>query len=73
MAERRHMMRLWLQVPAWPTLPADQGMQTPSDHPLWLRQRTPFDGSPVALSRRDDPPQGRVGRLDQPGNQRGIV
>jgi len=41
-ARRRHLMRLWLQVPDWPALPANQGMHRPSDHPLWLRQRTPF-------------------------------
>jgi len=42
MARRRHLMRLWLQVPDWPELPANQGMHTPADHPLWLRQRTPL-------------------------------
>ena len=42
MARRRHLMRLWLQVPSWPALPANQGMHSPADHPLWLRQRTPF-------------------------------
>lgn len=42
MARRRHLMRLWLQVPGWPDLPANQGMHTPADHPLWLRQRQPF-------------------------------
>lgn len=42
MAQRRHLMRLWLQVPSWPALPANQGMHSPADHPLWLRQRTPF-------------------------------
>lgn len=42
MARRRHLMRLWLQVPSWPELPANQGMHGPADHPLWLRQRTPF-------------------------------
>jgi len=41
-ARRRHLMRLWLQVPSWPDLPANQGMHRPADHPLWLRQRTPF-------------------------------
>jgi hypothetical protein len=39
---RRHLMRLWLQVPSWPLLPQNQGMHSPADHPLWLRQRTPF-------------------------------
>jgi hypothetical protein len=41
-ATRRHMLRLWLQMPTWPSLPANQGMQSPADYPLWLRQRTPF-------------------------------
>ena len=41
-ATRRHMLRLWLQMPTWPLLPANQGMQSPADYPLWLRQRTPF-------------------------------
>ena len=41
-ATRRHMLRLWLQMPGWPPLPANQGMQSPADYPLWQRQRTPF-------------------------------
>jgi Taurine catabolism dioxygenase TauD, TfdA family len=41
-AKRRHMLRLWLQMPTWPALPANQGMQSPGDYPLWLRQRAPF-------------------------------
>src|SRR3954465_6382933 len=41
-ATRRHMLRLWLQMPTWPPLPANQGMQSPADYPLWLRQRTPL-------------------------------
>jgi hypothetical protein len=41
-ATRRHMLRLWLQMPTWPPLPVNQGMQSPEDYPLWLRQRTPF-------------------------------
>lgn len=41
-ARRRHMLRLWLKVPSWPALPANQGMHTSDDHRLWLRQRTPF-------------------------------
>jgi len=40
-AQRRHLMRLWLQVPSWPDLPDNQGMHSPADHPLWLRQRRP--------------------------------
>jgi hypothetical protein len=45
-ATRRHMLRLWLQMPTWPLLPANQGMQSPADYPLWLRQRTPFMETP---------------------------
>jgi hypothetical protein len=41
-AQRRHLMRLWLQVPSWPDLPGNQGMHSLADHPLWLRQRRPF-------------------------------
>ena len=41
-AERRHLMRLWLQAPSWPDLPDSQGMHSPADHPLWLRQRQAF-------------------------------
>jgi Taurine catabolism dioxygenase TauD, TfdA family len=42
MERRRHMMRLWLEVPSWPVLPPNQGMHSAADHPLWLRQRQPF-------------------------------
>lgn len=42
MARRRHLMRLWLAMPSWPDMPANQGVHTPPDGPLWLRQRTPF-------------------------------
>ena len=41
-ARRRHLMRLWLRLPSWPDLPGNQGMHSPADHPLWLRQRRPF-------------------------------
>ena len=41
-AQRRHLMRLWLMVPSWPDLPGNQGMHSPTDHPLWLRQRRAF-------------------------------
>ena len=41
-AQRRHLMRLWLEVPSWPSLPDNQGMHGPADHPLWLRQRRPL-------------------------------
>jgi hypothetical protein len=42
MAKRRHLLRLWLKVPDWPVIPEGQAMHTAEDHPLWLRQRTPF-------------------------------
>jgi hypothetical protein len=41
-AERRHLMRLWLELAAWPAMPVNQGMHTAADHRGWLRQRTPF-------------------------------
>jgi hypothetical protein len=47
LGRRRHMLRLWLQMPTWPPLPANQGMQSPADYPLWLRQRTPFMETPT--------------------------
>jgi hypothetical protein len=39
---RRHLLRLWLRVPSWPALPANQGAHSPEDQPMWLRQRRPF-------------------------------
>ena len=42
MVGRRHLLRLWLRVPDWPALPDGQAMHTTEDHPLWLRQRTPY-------------------------------
>ncbi len=41
-ARRRHLMRLWLRVPSWPELPENQGVHSPADQPMWLRQRRPF-------------------------------
>jgi hypothetical protein len=40
-ARRRHLMRLWLRVPSWPELPENQGVHSPADQPMWLRQRRP--------------------------------
>jgi hypothetical protein len=42
MERRRHLMRLWLEIPSWPALPANQGMHGAADHANWLRQRRPF-------------------------------
>jgi len=33
---------LWLEVPSWPLLPANQGMHDARDHTRWLRQRRPL-------------------------------
>ena len=41
-AQRRHLMRLWLQVPSWPDLPANQGMHGAEDFRMWLTRRTRF-------------------------------
>jgi hypothetical protein len=41
-AQRRHLMRMWLAVPSWPPLPANQGMHSAADHALWLRHRRPL-------------------------------
>ncbi|TNM50837.1 TauD/TfdA family dioxygenase [Nocardioides albidus] len=40
---RRHLMRLWVNIPAWPRRPADQqDIYSMEDLPLWARQRQPF-------------------------------
>ena len=36
---RRHLLRMWLRAPSWPTLPSEQIMHSDSDHALWLRRR----------------------------------
>jgi hypothetical protein len=41
-ARRRHLLRLWIDVPSWPAMPANQGMHGSDDHAGWLRQRTPY-------------------------------
>jgi hypothetical protein len=41
-AQRRHLMRLWLELASWPAMPVDQGMHSADDHRGWLRQRAPF-------------------------------
>jgi hypothetical protein len=39
---RRHLMRLWLEVPGWARLPANQSVHSREDEPFWSRQRRPF-------------------------------
>jgi hypothetical protein len=41
-ARRRHLYRLWVEVPGWPRLPANQSVHSRDDEPMWLRQRRPF-------------------------------
>ena len=45
-ARRRHLMRLWLEVPSWPALPANQGMHSAADFRAWLSRRTPLMETP---------------------------
>lgn len=40
-ADRRHLMRLWLKVPDWPTLPGAQRFSTEEDQRMWARNRRP--------------------------------
>ena len=53
---RRHMLRLWLVMPHWPQMPAEQGMQNAEDYVAWARQRTPGMEMPstyiAAMTRR---------------------
>jgi len=41
-ARRRHLYRMWLQLPGWPSLPANQSAHCADDEPMWLRQRSRF-------------------------------
>ena len=47
-ARRRHMLRLWLQMPSWPAMPREQVLHTPGDRLLWRRQRRPRMEFPTA-------------------------
>ncbi|KQZ74952.1 TauD/TfdA family dioxygenase [Nocardioides sp. Root151] len=41
--QRRHLMRLWVNIPSWPRRPANQqDVYSMDDLPLWARFRTPF-------------------------------
>jgi hypothetical protein len=57
-ARRRHLMRLWLEIPSWPAMPENQGMHSAADHRGWLKQRTPFMEVPsrylAAMAKRKD-------------------
>ena len=44
---RRHLMRLWLNIPSWPRRPHNQrDIYSMEDLPLWARFRTPFAEMP---------------------------
>jgi len=55
-ARRRHMLRLWLEVPSWPDMPVNQGVHSRADHAGWLKQRKPLMDLPgrylAEMSRR---------------------
>lgn len=40
--DRRHLLRLWLQVPTWPDMPAVQVFHTAEDRRLWSQYRKPL-------------------------------
>ncbi|CAM2958792.1 TauD/TfdA family dioxygenase [Prescottella defluvii] len=41
--ERRHLMRLWVNIPSWPRRPDNQqDIYSTADLPQWARFRTPF-------------------------------
>ncbi len=40
--DRRHLLRLWLQVPTWPAMPAAQVFHTEEDRRLWSQYRKPL-------------------------------
>lgn len=43
MQRRRHLMRLWLNIPTWKRRPSNQDdIYSEADLPNWARQRTPF-------------------------------
>lgn len=47
LADRRHLLRLWLHVPTWPAMPAAQIFHTDEDRRLWSQYRQPFAELPT--------------------------
>ncbi|PTR22905.1 TfdA family taurine catabolism dioxygenase TauD [Rhodococcus sp. OK519] len=48
---RRHLMRLWLNIPSWPRRPGNQqDIYSTADLPSWARFRTPFMEMPERYS-----------------------
>lgn len=42
MKDRRHLIRMWLQMPSWPAMPASQVLHTDHDRQAWGERRTPM-------------------------------
>lgn len=40
--QRRHLLRMWLRIDAWPKMPAQQVFHTDEDMALWSRGRRPL-------------------------------
>ena len=40
--DRRHLLRLWLEVPSWPAMPEKQIFHTAQDRQLWSQSRQPL-------------------------------
>jgi len=45
-AERRHLLRMWLSVADWPPMPERQIFHTAEDHRLWGKNRVAFSEFP---------------------------
>lgn len=42
LADRRHLLRLWFEVPSWPAMPEKQIFHTAEDRRLWSQYRKPL-------------------------------
>ncbi len=42
LAQRRHLLRMWLRIDAWPAMPVEQVFHTDEDMALWSVNRRPF-------------------------------
>ncbi len=52
LSRRRHLLRMWLRVDAWPKMPAAQVFHTDEDMRLWSLGRKPFMELPSEHDRR---------------------
>ncbi|WP_144632344.1 TauD/TfdA family dioxygenase [Bordetella genomosp. 13] len=46
LADRRHLLRLWFEVPTWPAMPQKQIFHTAEDRRLWSQYRQPLGELP---------------------------